>query len=150
MTTLKERKDLGKKTLEIISSAAGTDGFALDYLWMWARCSRCLDDIFDDDHPVSREELLEVFEYLLIKIPTNPFFTEYRETLLSQHVSMYNAWMAANEWDKGDKTDRIYAHVWRDTHHELVPIVALLTQGHEKMKEISDLIRKTFKKDLGD
>jgi len=117
---------------------------------MWARCSRCLDDIFDADHPVSREELLEVFEYLLIKIPTNPFFTEYRETLLSQHVSMYNAWIAANEWDKGDETDKIYAHVWRDTHHELVPIVALLTQGHEKMKEISDLIRKTFKKKLGD
>ena len=100
MTTLKERKELGKKTLEIISSAAGKDGFALDYLWMWARCSRCLDDIFDDDHHVSREELLEIFEYLLIKIPTNPFFTEYRETLLSQHVSMYNAWMSANESDK--------------------------------------------------
>tara|TARA_B100000902_G_scaffold152930_1_gene149448 strand:- start:2350 stop:2802 length:453 start_codon:yes stop_codon:yes gene_type:complete len=150
MTTLEERKELGKKTLEIISKAAGNDGFALDYLWMWARMSRTLDDIFDADQVVTREELLEIFEYMFVKMPTNPFFTEYRETLLSQHVSMYNAWMAANAWEQGDEVDQIYAHVWRDAHHEVVPIVALLTQGHEKMKEVSDLIRKTFKKKLGD
>ena len=150
MTTLEERKVLGKATIDIISEAAGEDGFALEYLWMWARMSRTLDDIFDDDQVVTREELLEVFEYMFVKMPTNPFFNEYKDVLTSQHVSMYNAWMAANAWEQGDEVDQIYAHVWRDAHHEVVPIVALLTQGYEKMKEISDLIRKTFKKKLGD
>ena len=53
MTTLEERKELGKATVDIISEAAGEDGFALEYLWMWARMSRTLDDIFDDDQVVA-------------------------------------------------------------------------------------------------
>jgi len=63
---------------------------------------------------------------------------------------MYNAWMAANLWDKGDDTCKIYSHVWRDTHHEIVPLVALLTQGPEKMVNVSMKIRKLFKKHLGE
>ena len=75
---------------------------------------------------------------------------KHRDTLTSQHVSMYNAWMAANLWDKSDDTSKIYAHVWRDTHHEIVPLVALLTQGPEKMKYVSMKIRQLFKKNLGE
>ena len=58
--------------------------------------------------------------------------------------------MAANLWEKGDETDKIYSHVWRDTHHEIVPLVALLTQGPTKMTEVSLKIRKLFKKQLGE
>ena len=150
MTTLKEREVLGKTTIDIISQAAGEDGFAFEYLWMWARMSRTLDDIFDADHEVTREELLEVFEYMFVKMPTNPFFNEYKDVLTSQHVSMYNAWMAANKRENGDETDQIYAHVWRDTHHEVIPIVALLTQGYRAMEKVSELIRTTFKNKLGE
>ena len=63
---------------------------------------------------------------------------------------MYIAWSAANLWEKGDETDQIYGHVGRDTHHEIVPIVAMLTQGPSKMKEISLKIRTLFKKQLGE
>ena len=83
-------------------------------------------------------------------MPFNPFFQRNRDTLQSQHVSMYNAWMASNEWEHGDETDRIYSHVWRDSYHEIVPLVALLTQGPDKMEEVSSKIRTLFKKKLGD
>ncbi len=63
---------------------------------------------------------------------------------------MHNAWMASNIWEDGDEVDKIYAHVWRDTHHEVVPLVALLTQGPEKMREVSLKVRQMFKKNLGD
>ena len=117
---------------------------------MIARITRVMDDIYDQDQVVSRDDLLEVFDYLFIKLPTNPFFNQHRSTLLSQHISMWNAWMAANLREDGDETDQIYAHVWRDTHHEVVPIVALLTQGYKRMHYISELIRRTFKNKLGD
>ena len=58
--------------------------------------------------------------------------------------------MAANLWDKGDETDKVYAHVWRDFFHEIWPVVALLTQGPPKMNEVSLKIRKLFKKQLGE
>tara|TARA_R100001443_G_scaffold87778_2_gene94333 strand:+ start:1137 stop:1589 length:453 start_codon:yes stop_codon:yes gene_type:complete len=150
MTTEKEREVIQKQTFDIINAAAGKDRHAHDYLWMISRCSRTMDDIYDQDQVVSREELLEIFEYLFVRLPSNPFFNHNRATLLSQHLSMYNAWMAANKRENGDETDQIYAHVWRDTHHEVVPIVALLTQGYRAMERVSELIRTTFKNKLGE
>ena len=150
MTTLKERLVIQTQTKDIIEDACGDDQSAKDYLWMIARITRELDDIYDADQVVTRENLLEILEYLFITLPTNPFYVQHQDVLLSQHISMYNAWMAANLAENGDETDKIYAHVWRDTHHELIPIVALLTQGYQKMQIVSLEIRKTFKNKLGD
>jgi hypothetical protein len=63
---------------------------------------------------------------------------------------MWNAWEASNILFTGDETDKIYAHVLRDYINELLPLVALLTQGHDKMKEVNGLIRSLFKKELGE
>lgn len=150
MTTAQEREVIQKQTIDIIGQAIGSDTHAGEYLWMVARITRVIDDIYDKDQVVTREDLLEVFEYLFIKMPTNEFYSRHYDVLQSQHISMWNAWMAANLVAEGDETDQIYAHVWRDTHHELIPIVALLTQGYDKMKELSSLIRKTFKNKLGE
>ena len=150
MTTAQEREDIQQQTFAIINKAAGKNQDAAEYLWMIARITRVMDDIYDQDQVVSRDDLLEVFDYLFIKLPTNPFFNQHRSTLLSQHISMWNAWMAANLRENGHETDQIYAHVWRDTYHEVVPIVALLTQGYKRMHYISELIRRTFKNKLGD
>ena len=150
MTTQQERDYYTELTKEIIKEAAGKNKFAYDYLLRLMCISRTVDDIYDMDQNITRNQLLEAIGYLLFEMPYNPFFMKHRETLSSQHVSMYNAWMAANIWGDGDEVDKIYAHVWRDTHHEVVPLVALLTQGPEKMSEVSFKIRQMFKKKLGE
>ena len=63
---------------------------------------------------------------------------------------MYNAWIAANDWENGDKTEKVYSHVWRYTVHEVLPIVALLTQGYDQMKKVSKEMRTLFKTELGE
>ena len=150
MTTQQEREEIEKKSNKIIELASGGDEHATQYLWMLARITRVLDDVFDNDQVITREEHLEVLEYLFVRLPTNPFFIRHQDVLLSQHLSMFNAWMAANVAEKGDDTDQIYAHVWRDTLHEVIPIVALLTQGYDAMPPISQEVRKLFKKQLGE
>ena len=150
MTTQQEREVIEKKSNKIIELASGGDEHATQYLWMLARITRVLDDVFDNDQVNTREEHLEVLEYLFVRLPTNPFFIRHQDVLLSQHLSMFNAWMAANVAEKGDDTDQIYAHVWRDTLHEVIPIVALLTQGYDAMPPISQEVRKLFKKQLGE
>ena len=150
MSTDKEREVLDIKSKKMIELAAGGDANAAQYLWMLARITRVLDDVFDNDQVITREEHLEVLEYLFVRLPTNPFFIRHQDVLLSQHLSMFNAWMAANVAEKGDDTDQIYAHVWRDTLHEVIPIVALLTQGYDAMPPISLEVRKLFKKQLGE
>ena len=150
MTTQKEREIIDEKAKKVIELAAGGDANAAQYLWMLARITRVLDDVFDNDQVITREEHLEVLEYLFVRLPTNPFFIRHQDVLLSQHLSMFNAWMAANVAEKGDDTDQIYAHVWRDNLHEVIPIVALLTQGYDAMPPISLEVRKLFKKQLGE
>ena len=150
MTTREERDAYEQGTHVIIKEAAGKNLAAAHYLWNLACISRTVDDIYDQDQEVSRDQLLESIKYLLIDMPFNPFFINHRDTLQSQHVSMYNTWMAANLWEQGDETEQIYAHVWRDTYQEIVPIVALLTQGTEKMNEVSLKMRQLFKKQLGE
>ncbi len=150
MTTQKERDYYNQATDIIIKEASGKNPFAADYLFKLACISRTVDDIYDADQEVTREQLLELTEWFFVELPFNPFFQTYRDVLQSQHLSMWNAWMAANTWEQGDETDQIYGHVWRDTHHEVFAIVAMITQGPAKMKEVSSKIRKLFKKKLGE
>ena len=150
MSTPKERAVMTQKADSIIDEAASGDGFARDYLTMLARITRLIDDIYDQDHEVTREDLLTVLEFLFIKLPVNSFYIRHQDVLLSQHITMYNAWMAANYIEHGDETDRVYAHVWRETVNEVVPVVALLTGGYEHMTAISFKMRKLFKKQLGE
>jgi len=149
MSTQVERDENQPKVDYVIKIAAGNDEYAADYLRMISRITRLIDDVYDNDHQITREEYLKVLEYLFVRLPSNPFFNEYRDTLLSQHISMYNAWMAANKAESGDNTDKVYAHVWRDTCNELVPIVTLLTQGFDQMTLVSEKMRPLFKKTLG-
>jgi len=151
MTTYKERVRDTEKTVQLVNEIVGDNESAFDYLRMLCRITRTLDDVYDGDNEnLSRNEILEIIEYLFIILPTNNFYATHQDVLLSQHISMYNGWMAANKRVNGDETDRIYAHVWRDNLHEVFPIVALLLGGPEHMKNISEKIRIMFKKKLGE
>jgi len=151
MTTHEERLRDTLKTKELIEEIVGNNKDAFEYLKMLCRITRTLDDIYDGDNEnLSREEVLEIIEYLFITLPTNNFFAIHQDVLISQHLSMYNAWMAANKRENGDEIDKIYAHVWRDNIFEVFPIVALLIGGIDHMKCISEKIRVLFKKELGE
>jgi hypothetical protein len=87
---------------------------------------------------------------LFVRLPSNSFYIQHQQALHSQHITIWNTWEASNVLAEGDQTDKIYAHVLRDYVNELLPLVALLTQGHDKMKEVNGLIRSLFKKELGE
>ena len=148
MSSTEERKENDLKVDFIIGQASGTDENAVEYLTLLSQALRTIDDIYDEVEIVTQNELLAVVEILFIKLPSNKFYQENRECLFSQHVSMWNAWEISNVLYRGDDLDRIYAHVLRDYVNEILPVVALITQGHAKMKEINSLIRPLFKKEL--
>ena len=150
MSTKQEREENENKANFIIEQAAGTNLDALEYLMLLSASSRITDDIFDEFENVTKNNILTVIEILSIRIPLNKFFRKHQDLLLSQHISMWNAWEASNMLDKGDATDKIYAHVLRDYLNEILPVVALITQGHNKMKEVNSMIRSLFKKELGE
>ena len=150
MSTAKERKQNDYKVDYLINEACGDDQAAKEYLQLIAYFSRVTDDVADEPETVSQNQLMALIEILFIRIPSNLFYRKNQDLLFSQHVAMWNAWEASNFLNKGDFTDQIYAHVLRDYVNELFMIVALLTQGHDKMKEINGSIRGLFKKKLGE
>jgi hypothetical protein len=150
MSSPQEREELNKKVDFIIKEAAGENQAASEYLYMLATCGRIVDDIFDQDIELAKEDLLTLAEILFVRLPANVFYREHQDFLFSQHVVMWNAWDISNVLSNGNATAKIYAHVLRDYINEVLPLVALLTQGHNKMKDINSLVRTLFQKELGD
>jgi hypothetical protein len=150
MSDFAQRQENDRKVNFMIDEVCGTDADAKEYLTLMAGLARIVDDIADDFEMLSQNTILAVVEILFIRIPGNSFYKKNQDLLFSQHLSMWNAWESSNVLDAGDVVDKIYAHVLRDYINELYPIVALLTQGHDKMKETNGSIRSLFKKNLGE
>ena len=44
----------------------------------------------------------------------------------------------------------MYAHFYKEGINEIIPLIALLTQGEAKMEEVSLKLRESFKSQIGD
>ena len=144
MSTQEEREEDAVKSDELIKLASGKNKEAAKYLYMLSRVERVLDDIYDADFPVTRGDVLEIIEHLFIGIPSNRFFIQHQAKLTIQHVPAYNAWEAANRWSGGSPEQKVFSHVWRDECQSILSVVALLTQGINKMKLVDKKVRATF------
>jgi len=150
MSTAEERLQNQEKCSYVFKQAAGDDKEALEYLELLSFLSRVTDDVLDEFEIISQNNVLALVEILFVRLPANKFYQKHQDVLFSQHLAMWNAWEASNVLEKGDETDKIYAHVLRDYINELLPVVALLTQGYSKMKEINGIIRSLFNNQLGE
>tara|TARA_R100001463_G_scaffold83771_1_gene138316 strand:+ start:887 stop:1363 length:477 start_codon:yes stop_codon:yes gene_type:complete len=144
MSTQKEREEDAVKSDELIKLASGKNKEADKYLRMLGHVYRVLDDVYDGDFPITRGDIFDAIEYLLIGIPSNRFFIHHQDKLTSQHITAYNAWMAANRWTKGNLEQRVFSHVWRGDYQAVIGLVALLTQGVDQMKLVDQKVRETF------
>lgn len=134
----------------LIPLAANGNKDAEAYLRRLFYIVRKLDDIWDQDIPVSRVEIAKGFFLALVDIPLNPFFQAHQNTLVGVQIIAFNAWQDANELEVSpNELDRIYAHVLRDYVCEFFPLVAYLTGGQAHMRKVSPLVRKVFEKPLG-
>ena len=142
-----EEREINKKTLlPFIKEVVGDNLAAQEYLYSLAKAMRIIDDIYDQDYPVSKEETLEVIKTFIITIPMNSFYRTHQNLLLSHHITMWNTWSISNDLYKQGELDKVYAHVIRDYCYEIFVLVALLTQGEKHMNKINKLIRNVIKK----
>ena len=137
MSTQKERDENEKFSDKLNKEIAGNNKDAYDYLSLMFRAWRLLDDLYDEDYPLTKEDKLLLIEILFIKIPTNKFFIKHRDTLLSQHISTWNNWRAGDYLRNKRNPNYNLAAMLDGSPATLLPVVALLTQGYEKMKQIN-------------
>ena len=124
--------------------AAGDNKDAFKYLTQQGYCVRIIDNLYDQDYPPTNEELLDVSKLLFSVIPSNPFYQEHIKTLQPVASMAWEAWEQSNRLCKTSCTDRIYAHVFRDQIIYMSELVALLTQGYEKMVEVRKGLEHSF------
>ena len=136
-------KDVAPKLMAAVT-AAGDNKDAFNYLTQQGYCIRVFDNLYDQDFPPTREELLDVVRLLFSVIPSNPFYQEHIKVLQPLASIAWETWEQANELCKLSCTDRIYAHVFRDQFNQMNEIVALITQGYEKMVEVKKGLEHTF------
>ena len=146
MSTEKEREINKKTLLPFIKEVVGDNLAAQEYLYSLAKAMRIIDDIYDQDYPVSKNQLIETIKTFIITIPMNSFYRKHQDLLLSHHITMWNTWYISNDLYKQGELDKVYAHVIRDYCYEIFVLVALLTQGEKHMNKINKLIRNVIKK----
>ena len=125
-------------------TAAGDNKDAFNYLIQQGYCTRVIDNLYDQDYPPTNEELIDAFKLLASVIPSNPFYQEHIETLQPMATMSWEAWEQSNRLSKLTCTDRMYAHVFRDQILHMNELVALLTQGYERMVEVRKELEHSF------
>ena len=136
-------KNVAPKLMAAVT-AAGDNKDAFNYLIQQGYCTRVIDNLYDQDYPPTNEELIDAFKLLASVIPSNPFYQEHIETLQPMATMSWEAWEQSNRLSKLTCTDRMYAHVFRDQILHMNELVALLTQGYEKMVEVRKGLEHSF------
>ena len=136
-------KNVAPKLMAAVT-AAGDNKDAFNYLIQQGYCTRVIDNLYDQDYPPTNEELIDAFKLLASVIPSNPFYQEHIETLQPMATMSWEAWEQSNRLSKLTCTDRMYAHVFRDQILHMNELVALLTQGYEKMVEVREGLEHSF------
>lgn len=142
MTTTAQREVIHTKTSAMIKKAAGDNKDAFDYLAIIFFTTRVIDDVVDNDKEIKHETYFNAMQELFVNLHMNKFFRENYDMLVSQHITIWNTWLAANKYEKeGELIDKLHSRTWRLYIDELLPLVAYLTQGFDKMKELDQDIR---------
>ena len=142
MTTPAQRGVIHEKTAAMIKKAAGANKDAFDYLAIIFFTTRVIDDVVDNDKEIKHESYFNAMQELFVNLHMNKFFRENYDMLVSQHITIWNTWLAANKYEQeGELIDKLHSRTWRLYIDELLPLVAYLTQGFDKMKELDQDIR---------
>jgi hypothetical protein len=77
-------------------------------------------------------------------MPLNPFFDRFKAQLIPILITGINAWLDANELEKGSDNDKVFSYVLRDWYAELIAFVICLARGRDYMRAVSMDVRAFF------
>ena len=120
------------------------DPYAVQFIVQFSDACELFDDMIDKDKPIPDDHVVRVLFVLLTEMPLNPFFDRHKTSLIPVIVTGINAWLDANQLEKGSDNDRVFSYVLRDWYAELIAFVVYLTRGREYLRGASMDIRRFF------
>lgn len=120
------------------------DADAIRFILQFSDACELFDDLIDKDKPIDDAHVIRVLFSVLTEMPVNPFFDRWKQHLIPIIVTGINAWLDANELEKGDDHDKVFAYVLRDWYMEFVAFVIYATRGRDYMRAVSMDVRRFF------
>jgi len=120
------------------------DPYAVDFILIFGDACELFDDMIDKDKPIEDEHVIRVLFSLITEMPINPFFDRFKHQLIPILVTGINAWLDANQLEKGTDNDKVFAYVLRDWYMEFVSYVIYLVKGRDYMRMVSMDVRHFF------
>lgn len=120
------------------------DPHALSFFIAFGDICELFDDIIDRDKPISDDHAVRVLFTVLTELPLNPFFEQYKRNIIPIIITGINAWLDANQLEKGSRNDQVFAYVLRDWYVELLSFIIYALRGRDYMRSVSMEIRQFF------
>ena len=123
------------------------DAEARRWLLAFGEVCEVFDDLVDRDKPVPDERIYATMFRVLVEMPLNPFFDQWRENLLPVVILGINAWIDANRYEQREpmkENEMVMAYSLRNWYAEIVHLIIYLTRGRDVMLNLSPEIRGFF------
>lgn len=120
------------------------DRSAIAFIIQFSDFCEVLDDLWDGDKEVTKDDLTRILFVAMTEMPINSFFDQYKANLIPVIVTGINAWLDANELERGGDNDKVFSYVLRDWYAELIAFVVYLTRGRAYMRSVSMDVRTFF------
>lgn len=102
------------------------------------------DDLIDRDKPIDDDHVVRVLFNLLTELPLNPFWERNKTVLIPVLIAGINAWLDANDLERGTDNEKAMAYMLRIWYVEIVTLVIYLTRGRDYMRAVSLDVRRFF------
>ncbi len=130
-------------TTEQISLVCKGNQEAMLFVDSWVTFCHVIDDVVDEDKPVTDEQIIRAMASYTITIAKNPFFQTHREALVALMLQGFSAWLDANKMeDSEDERTRKTSDVVKGFYHEVVWHVSLLCGGYDHWRAVTSAHRE--------
>jgi hypothetical protein len=115
-----------------------------------AYVSNIWDDLIDQDKEITKADINTAFSVAMVGIPRNPFYQRWMHELLPVMGLGIANFLVANQFERGDREDRIMAHVMRYSAADLYTHMAALIGGMEWAELVGPELRRRSQRDTLD
>lgn len=120
------------------------DEHAVHFLLSISTITELWDDLIDKDKQLTDAMIHKGFFEALVSLPCNPFYIKHRVYLTPIIIQAINSWQDANVLQTGSRNDRAIAYTLRNMDIQLVQAIVYITQGYDKLREVSPEIWRYF------
>ena len=110
---------------------------AVEFLLLLSDITELWDDLIDRDVPIPDERIHSVFTKIFLVLPHQPFYRKHAGYLSPLIAQAINAWMTANQFARGTKSQRALAYTLRNVDIMIAEAIVYLTSGWQRMREVS-------------